>query len=113
MDFADYLNSTQQDKMAEEEYLNSLNYIKNEKEPSPALFYRAHKYYAEKKLYDKALVVMEKAIAAMPDDISVRLKAAEAYEKAGFIGRAVGEYKRVLIIDPGNKTARAKLDELK
>ncbi|MBA4372841.1 MAG: hypothetical protein C0402_08240 [Thermodesulfovibrio sp.] len=113
MDFADYLHSTQQEEMAGEEYLSSLSYIQNGKEPGFSFFYRAHKYYAEKKQFDKALSVMQKAVAALPEDAQIRLKTAQTYEEAGLVSRAVGEYKKVLILDPGNKSALKKLDELK
>jgi Tfp pilus assembly protein PilF len=67
----------------------------------------------KKGMRNEALFVMQKAIAALPGNAGIRMTAAETYEKAGIIYRAVEEYRQALMIDPGNDRARKKLDELR
>lgn len=110
--FADYLFKTGRDDMAEDEYLNALDYIKNEKEISPSYFYKVYQYYMKKGMYDNALMVMKRAVEALPDNVSIRLTTAGAYEKAGITYRAVEEYRKALIIDPENNRARKRLDKI-
>lgn len=44
-----------------------------------------------------------------PNDTELTLLAARIYEQSGIGYRAVEEYRRVLLLDPGNETARQKL----
>jgi O-antigen ligase/Tfp pilus assembly protein PilF len=111
--FADYLDGTGKDGSAEEEYLSALEYTKNEKEVSPSYFYRAYQYYISKHMPDEALMVMQKAVAALPRNAGLRVSLAELYEKNGIPYRAAEEYRQAIIIDPKNEMARKKLNEIK
>jgi Flp pilus assembly protein TadD len=67
----------------------------------------------KKGMYDDALAVMRKAGETLPDDAGIRMALAETYEKAGIHYRAAEEYRKVLVLEPGNSEARKKLEELK
>lgn len=110
--FADYLNRTGRENMAEDAYLNALQYVKNEDPISPSYFYEVYKYYMKKGLYDDALKVMRKAIESLPDDAGIRVTTGGLYEKLGITYRAMEEYKKALIIDPKNNNAKKRLDNL-
>jgi tetratricopeptide (TPR) repeat protein len=110
--FADYLYKTGKKNLAEDGYLHSLQYIKNEDSIKPSYFYEVYNYYMKKGLYDDALKIMRKAIEFLPDDAGIRLTTAGLYEKLGITYRAIEEYKKTLLIDPKNKEAKRRLDGL-
>ncbi len=64
-------------------------------------------------LYDDALTVMRKASETLPNDAGIRITLAETYEKAGIPYRAAEEYRKALVLDPGNRKAGDKLREVK
>ncbi len=111
--FADYLDKTQHNDMADEEYRTFLDYVKNERQPEAGPFYNAHAYFMKKGMYDDAVTVMRKAAEALPENSGIRMTLAAAYEKAGIPYRAAEEYRKALILDPGNSRAKKKLEELK
>ena len=55
---------------------------------------------------------MLKGIEYVPDDANIRIAAAFLYEKVGIPYRATEELKYALILDPKNRRARKKLQEL-
>jgi len=112
--FADYLDKTRREEMAAEEYRNAVDYIKREKGSlTSSPYYQAYGFFIKKGMYDDALTVMRRAEEALPNDAGVRVTLAETYEKAGIFYRAVEEYEKALVLDPGNDRARKKLDALK
>lgn len=110
--FADYLYKTGKENMAEDEYRNAFQYIKNEKPVTPAYFYAAYRYYMKKDRYDDALRIMRMATEFLPDDAGIRITTAGLYEKLGITYRAAEEYKKALLIDPKNDEAKKRLDNL-
>jgi O-antigen ligase/Tfp pilus assembly protein PilF len=111
--FADYLYNTGKEDMAGDEYMHALDFIGKEKEAEPSYFYAAYLHFNKMGLNDVALAVMKKAIEALPVDSGIRLTAGDAYLKAGITYRAKEEYRKALILDPENKKARKKLDEIR
>ena len=66
--FADYLSKTGADRMAEEEYLNSLRYLGNESSVNPSYFNQVIQYYMRKGRHEEALEIVKKAMEVLPDD---------------------------------------------
>ena len=58
---------------------------------------------------DKAIQVLKKAGEKYPDNTGIMEKTAAIYESLGVSYRAMEEYRKILIIDPGNKKARKGL----
>ena len=110
--FADYLYKTGKENMAEDEYRNAFQYIKNEKPVTPAYFYAAYRYYMKKNRYDDALRIMRMATEFLPDDAGIRITTAGLYEKLGITYRAAEEYKKALLINPKSDEAKKRLDNL-
>jgi len=110
--FADYLEKTGKDHMAEEEYHNALQYLSAEERIKPSFFYTVFRYYNKKGRYSEALGVMRKAVEFLPNDAGMRITAASLYEKAGLTHKAIEEYRTALVIDPHNKKVKKRLDEL-
>ena len=112
LDFADYLFSTGKDKMAEEEYLRALRYIKNEFPVKPDFFYAGYRYYLKKDRLEDALNIMQKAADALPGDPGIKLHIADLYEKLSIPSSAMKEYRKILALDPRNQEAKKRLDNL-
>jgi len=111
--FADYLKETGKDEMAKSEYLKALEYIKNEVVIKPSYFHEVYRYFEQRDLFSDALQVMQKAVELFPDDLSIRIHIAGAYEKVGMTYKAIEEYEKALTIDPRNKRAKKRLEEIK
>jgi O-antigen ligase/tetratricopeptide (TPR) repeat protein len=111
--FGDYLDKTRRQDMADEEYRSSLDYVNNEKQLEAGPFYKAHEYFMKRGMYDDAVTVMRKAGDALPKDAGIRMTLADTYAKAGIPYRAAEEYRKALILDPGNSRAKKKLEEIK
>ncbi|MHB8882365.1 MAG: O-antigen ligase family protein [Thermodesulfovibrionales bacterium] len=111
LSFADYLVKTGSDDMAEAEYRRAFDFIGNEKEPLASYFYQARQYFMKKGMYEEALAVMRKGVAALPEDAGLRVGFGEVYEKMGMMNTALEEYKKALLVDPYNLQAKRKIEE--
>ena len=111
--FANYLEKTGRDDMADIEYQRTIDYASGEKNPSPSYFHAAYRYFRSKGQDEKAVDVVKKGIALFPKDIHMRMMIAETYEAAGRKRDAAEQYRQLIGIDPKNRRAMQKLDELK
>ncbi len=111
--FAEYLSATGNDSMADEQYKGALDCASREKTVAPQFYYRIYRYYDGRRMLDDAVMVMNRAEEMMPEDAGIHLTAGDAYEKAGITYRAEEEYRKALIIDPNNDTARKKVEALR
>jgi len=112
INLAHYLDATGREKNAIEVMTKALVFIKYEKKAKPDFFIKIHDFFRGKKRHDQALYVMKKAVEFRPDDARIRFLSGRAYEEAGITYRAIEEYKRTLILDPGRKSARKRIDYL-
>ncbi len=110
--FANYLEKTGNEKMASDTYLTALSYAVSAKERSAGSFHAVYNYYMRKQLFASAASVMEKAAGLFPRDPAVRLRLAQAYEKEDLKDKALEQYRLLLDIDPKNKIAVKKIQEL-
>jgi O-antigen ligase/tetratricopeptide (TPR) repeat protein len=112
MQFADYLDKTGKEKMAEDAYIRALGFIRNEKEKDTSYFQDISRFYIKKSLFGEALNIIRIGTELMPGDLRLRLTAADLYEKLEMKDEAVKEYNRVLLIDPGNRQAVTRLEKI-
>ena len=80
--------------------------------PRAWYFIKVYDYYVRGGRFDDALKVMQKAAEYLPKDLGIRLATARLYQKIGITYRAVEEYRKALIIDPKNATAKRQLERL-
>jgi tetratricopeptide (TPR) repeat protein len=111
--FAEYLLQTGMESLAAAEYLSAFAYIGNEKKIVAAPFYQASRYFVKKGLFEDALKIMRKAEESLPRDVGIKMTVAEIYEKTGIQHRAMEQYKKILMIEPGNSMAKKKLEEFR
>lgn len=112
LQFANYLDSTGDDSLAEEMYKKALDLCRNEHEADQSLFFRVNNFFAKRQRYDEALDAMRKGIELLPRNAAIRMAAAGLYEKIGVTYRAQEEYRQVLILNPGNREAIKSLQRL-
>jgi tetratricopeptide (TPR) repeat protein len=112
IDLAEYLLDRGMQHQAENTYSDAFNYLDKKVEVSPSCFFKASTYFSKQKNYDEALNIMLKGIEYVPDNAKIRIAAAFLYEKVGIPYRATEELKYALILDPKNRRARKKLQEL-
>jgi tetratricopeptide (TPR) repeat protein len=110
--FADYLSGTGKDKMAEEEYLHALQYIKKEGVIRPEFFYAVYGFYLKRNRFEDALNIMQKAADALPHDAGIKMHKADLYEKLRASFNAAEEYRKILLNDPENQEAKRRLENL-
>ncbi|MDM8556740.1 O-antigen ligase family protein [Desulfococcaceae bacterium HSG7] len=111
--FAEYLQKTGSANIAEGIYLTALEYMDNENDVKADYFYKVYQFYMLQKRYQDALAILQKAIAALPEDVGLRLNIAVLYEKIGIKYRAQEEYQNALILDPENQNAQKQLDRIR
>jgi tetratricopeptide (TPR) repeat protein/O-antigen ligase len=112
LQFADYLEKTGNDPMAEEAYRDALYFMKDEQKVNRSHFFTLYGHYRKKERYDDALNVMRRAIEVLPKDPQIRIATASLYEKLGIRYKAIEEYRTVLVLDPGNREASRRLEGL-
>lgn len=110
--FADYLDRTGNESMAEQIYLSVIEQENKPDRLKRKYFYAICNYYAKRGLYNKALDIMRMAEEAFPDDEGFRMTAGSLYERLGMNREAIDEYRKVLQINPEHKDARRRLESL-
>lgn len=76
---------------------------------SASSFISAASFFTGVSQHDKAIHVLKKAGEKFPDNTVIMEKTATIYESLGVSYRAMEEFRKILIIDPGNKKARKGL----
>lgn len=110
--YAEYLAAVGSARLAGEVYLRAFSLAENENMTEPGVLLRIFSYFREAGRSDVALLVMQKAVERYPHNIGIIINAAQAYEDAGLTFRAIGHYRRALVIDPRNRTAQNRLNAL-
>ena len=111
--FADYLKNIGKAEGAEVTYRKALEYIKDKEVINPSYFYEAYRFFEKREYYNDALNVMRKAVELFPNNPSIRILTAEAYEKVGMTSKALEEYEKALIINPKNERVKKKVQDMK
>lgn len=73
---------------------------------------RLYEFYSERGRLQEALDTVLRGIQTFPDDPRFRLAAGTLYQQLGIVYRAIEEYQKTLLLDPGNELAGLGLREL-
>jgi O-antigen ligase/Tfp pilus assembly protein PilF len=110
--FANYLEKTGNDALASEVYTTALS-LPSGKGQNPATPYNAaFSFHMGKQDFPGAAAVMQKAVETFPEEIGMKLKLAEAYERQKLIDKALEQYRAVLKSDTKNARAEKKIRQL-
>lgn len=110
---AEYFSNVGKEKTAADLFERSLDFAGLEAPLRPGYFLKPYRFFLKQGEMDRALMVMRLAGQYLPDDATIALHGAEAYEKAGLTYRAVEEYERALTLDPESRPAVRALSRLK
>jgi O-antigen ligase/Tfp pilus assembly protein PilF len=110
--FADFLLQMGNHDMAEAMYRRSLEFIKKEKPIKWTYFDEVYQFYMKNERHKDALDVMLKSVKILPENLHLRLRLADLYQKTESTSRAIEEYRKVLMIDPNNRTAQKFLNKI-
>lgn len=75
-------------------------------------FLRLYEFYSERGRRQEALDAVLRGIQTFPNDPRFRLAAGTLYQQLGIVYRAIEEYRKTLLLDPGNELAGLGLREL-
>ncbi len=112
LQFADFLRQTGKTDMAEESYRRALQFINNEKTVKSAYFEKVYQFYLRNDRFEDAIEVLNKALEYLPSNPQLFLKVAGLYERIDNIDQAVKAYQSVLRLDPKNRHAKRRLDQM-
>jgi tetratricopeptide (TPR) repeat protein len=78
----------------------------------PEVFVRAADYFSNSGRIADAFLVLKRGSAAFPDSVELLLRMARLSDREKFTFQADEYYRKVLLLDPGNRQARTHLQEL-
>ncbi|WP_419663369.1 putative O-antigenpolymerase [Desulfosarcina variabilis str. Montpellier] len=82
------------------------------KRPTADPFVQAHRFYVSQNRWLEALQVLQQGVDILPQNVTLRLALANAYEHQGITYRAEEEYRQALIINPKSFQIKAAIDRL-
>jgi O-antigen ligase/tetratricopeptide (TPR) repeat protein len=110
--YADYLIEKNAQDLAEAIYIKAMGFVQNEEKVKAEWFYPPSRFYEKSGNIELAIGILTDGITLLPENTGLRLKVAALYEKIKITYRAQEEYKKVLLMDPGNREAKKRLAQL-
>jgi tetratricopeptide (TPR) repeat protein len=110
---AEYFSAAGKEEKAVALWERSLDYAGMESPLRPSFFVKPYRFFLKRGEAGRALAVMRLATQYLPQDATIALYGAEAYEQSGLIYRAVEEYERALALDPESAAAQRGLARLR
>lgn len=111
--YAEFLYNSGKKELAETQYLAALDYIEKEKVISKWQIDRIFQFFKKRGNTKDALNVMKKAADILPRDAGIRISLGDLYKDMGITYRAQEEYEQALFLDPHNRNAKKRLEDLK
>ena len=97
---------------AEFYYRSALERLAAEDTIKPQWFQQLIRFYQKNGKPDLSLLILRQAMEVLPDNISFHLQLGDYYRKEGISFRAKEEYERVLMLQPGHRTAEKRLRQM-
>lgn len=96
---------------AESYYVRTLDFLQNN-EILPVFFIRPYQLYLKRQQPEKALDMLRQGIWFLPDYAPFRILLGDYYLKQDIPYRAAQEYRQALRLDPDNRSAQVKLEQV-
>ncbi len=110
--FGDYLLDLGFDSRGERTYRRAIPFCTEGESPSTAPFWHLKKFYFDRGRTEEALQAIQQGIELFPRDPGFRREAGFLYERLGVTYRAIEEYRKSLLLDPGKGWVRKRLEIL-
>ncbi|MEW6079757.1 MAG: O-antigen ligase family protein [Thermodesulfobacteriota bacterium] len=108
--FAAYIEKTDYDFMKKEILLKAVNAADREETPSPRVYSTLAAFCVKEKNDEEAIAVLERGIAKLPDQVGLMYELATIFDRLQITYKAVELYKKILLLNPGHKSARSRLE---
>lgn len=110
--YGDLLLGRGAEEGAEASYVSAAEFAAAGKTSLELPFLRLYEFYSERGRLQDALDAVLRGIETFPNDPRFRLAAGTLYQQLGIVYRAIEEYRKTLLLDPGNELAGLGLREL-
>ena len=110
--FAEYLDATGSQEQALLAYEGAVTLLRGTHSESPGIYWRISQFASKKSRFAEALGILQLAAELFPKNLDIRLAIAGYYEKLDLRDDAAAAYRKILSIDPENKTARKQLQAM-
>jgi tetratricopeptide (TPR) repeat protein len=110
--YARFLSSMGKRQEAAMAFREAVAYVSADQPGAKTVLREVAAHYREQNHLEDALATMQVALSLFPKDPTLRFETGMLYEKTGIAYRAVQEYLVVLALEPGNLSARQRLDAL-
>jgi len=110
--FAQFLYTTGKRDEATLRYMQALDLIENQEPVKQWQFYKIYRFFIRQNNLKNATQVMERAEKALPKDSAIKITLGDLYKRQGILYKAQEKYEQALYVDPKNKKALKKIEQL-
>lgn len=110
--FAEYLDATGSGAQGLSVYEEAAVLLRRIRPESLGIYWRISQFAARKSRIEDALSALQLAAERYPEDIGVRVAIADYYEKLEQQEQAAAAYRKILSLDPENRTAKERMQAI-
>ncbi len=111
--FSEFLYTTGKREAATIMYMEALDLIERQEPVKQWQFYKIYRFFIRQNNYKNAMEVMERAEQALPMSSAIKITLGDLYKKQGILYKAVEKYEQALYVDPMNKNALKRIEQIK
>ena len=108
----EYKERTGDTEGALQSYLDALSAMKKNRSVKSEVYYRIARIYEKRGQMEKAMATYEDGVKELKSDINLELSLAKTYSALKDYQKAKEQYEKILTLDPSNKFAEKRLNEL-
>ncbi len=110
--FAQFLYTTGKKEAATFRYMKALDLIERQEPAKHWQFYKIYRFFIRQNNYKNAMEVMERAERVLPMNSAIKVTLGDLYKQQGILYKAVEKYEQALYVDPKNKNALKKIEQI-
>lgn len=110
--YASFLADLGKRDAAAEKYLHALELMEQGREVKRHNVYLIYRFFDRHGSVRQVMDVLQRASRILPKDARIRITLGDLYQQQGIFYKAEEKYEEALVVDPGNKQALQKLEQL-
>jgi O-antigen ligase len=110
--YASFLADLGKRDAAAEKYLHVLELMEQGREVKRHYVYSVYRFFDRYGSVRQVMDVLQRASRILPKDARIRITLGDLYQQQGIFYKAEEKYEEALVVDPGNKQALQKLEQL-
>jgi O-antigen ligase/Tfp pilus assembly protein PilF len=111
--FGRFLEGIGEPDAAEKSYRHALALMEAGREFGRGEIYRIHAFFKKRGRNQAAMEVLRRAEALLPGDAGIKLRMGDIYREQGIYYKAEEKYEAALLLDPDNRGALRRIEEIK